>query len=116
MIAAAPVTANSPRVSAGRLRACGLKIMNPAASPAKANAAHGKSGNNQGCGAPRLWQPSIYDSSGQGSHVGRQVVYKSGVSKAITATMTMEIAAIVKPQWLKPDPLSAAGGMPEGIP
>ena len=73
-IDAAPMTAKSARILAAWLRTRSLNRMNPAASPAKANAAQGNSGNNQGCGDLRLWHPSMYDSSDQGSQVGRHVV------------------------------------------
>ncbi len=65
-----------------------LNNKNPIASPAKANALHGKMGNNHGCGSPRLWTPLMYDSIGQGSQRIRHVVQSSGVSNDMPAATT----------------------------
>src|SRR5262249_31545130 len=55
---------------------------NPTASPANANALHGKIGKSHGCGALKICTPFTYDSSGHGKTFGRNVVHSGGVTIA----------------------------------
>src|SRR5207302_4041303 len=57
----------------------------PNANPANANATLGNIGKSQGCGAPRLCTPLMYDSRYHGSQRGRCVVQSGGVASAISA-------------------------------
>src|SRR5258708_34572878 len=89
-----------------RLKRRLLKRMKPAARPAKAKALQGKIGKSQDWGAPRMWQPSMEDSSGQGSQVGRQGVYRGGVRRAIAAAAAVAGAANAASHRQEPGPVT----------
>src|SRR5271163_992325 len=92
-IPAPPITVNA--ISSRRL-AKSVNRKKPIASPANANATHGKIGNSHGCGLPKTCTPLMYDSSGHGRNFGRYVVQTSG---AAIATNVAEISAPAIPHF-----------------
>src|SRR5215470_8831050 len=77
-----PVSPSSAKLQPSRRFAAGVNSQKPTASPAKANATQGNSGNNHGCGSLKICTPLRYDSSGQGRNRGRAVVHSAGVASA----------------------------------
>src|SRR2546427_344113 len=87
-------------ISASCFRAQSLSRNNPTASPTNAKALQGKMGNNQDCGSLRLCTPLTYDSSGQGSQRGRQLVHTNGASKETIAATPTAIKPNNRRGWL----------------